>query len=107
MLFRSNDGAFETSMLYVSDHGESLGENGLYLHGLPYFLAPDAQKHVPFVMWVGRNFDRQNLTNIQLKRKERLSHDSIFSTLLGLFEVQAGAYDLKMDLLDHTQPEIF
>jgi len=106
-LLKRNDGEFETSMLYVSDHGESLGENGLYLHGLPYFLAPDAQKHVPFVMWVGRNFDRQSLTNIQRKRKERLSHDNIFSTLLGLFEIQTAAYDPKMDILDHTPPEIY
>ena len=42
---------FETSMFYVSDHGESLGENGLYLHGMPYFLVSDAQKHVASVMW--------------------------------------------------------
>ena len=30
-----------TSLIYVSDHGESLGEKGLYLHGAPYFMAPD------------------------------------------------------------------
>jgi lipid A ethanolaminephosphotransferase len=38
-------------MLYVSDHGESLGENNLFLHGLPYAIAPDVQKQVPMVMW--------------------------------------------------------
>jgi lipid A ethanolaminephosphotransferase len=103
-LLKPNDDAFETAMLYVSDHGESLGENGLYLHGLPYFLAPDAQKHVPFVMWFGRNFDRQSLSNIQQKKAEQLSHDNIFSTLLGLFEIQTAAYDPRMDILDHTHP---
>lgn len=103
-LLKPNDDAFETAMLYVSDHGESLGENGLYLHGLPYFLAPDAQKHVPFVLWFGRNFDQQSLSDIQQKRAERLSHDNVFSTLLGLFEIQTAAYDPKMDILDHTHP---
>ena len=103
-LLKPYDGEFETAMLYVSDHGESLGENGLYLHGLPYFLAPDAQKHVPFVLWLGRNFDQQSLSNIQQKKDERLSHDNIFSTLLGLFEIQTAAYDPKMDIFDHTHP---
>ena len=104
-LLKQNDGEFETAMLYVSDHGESLGENGLYLHGLPYFLAPDAQKHVPFIMWFERNFDHQSLANIDAKKNEHLSHDNIFSTLLGLFEIQSAAYDPKMDILDHTYPE--
>jgi lipid A ethanolaminephosphotransferase len=104
-LLKQNDNEFETAMLYVSDHGESLGENGLYLHGLPYFLAPDAQKHVPFVMWFGRNFDPQSLSNIRLKQDEQLSHDNIFATLLGLFEIRSAAYDPKMDILDHTHPE--
>jgi len=106
-LLKQNDDEFETAMLYVSDHGESLGENGLYLHGLPYFLAPDVQKHVPFVMWFGRNFDPQSLSGIQARRLEQLSHDNIFSTLLGLFEIQTAAYDPKMDILDHTHPGNF
>ena len=104
-LLKRNEDEFETAMLYTSDHGESLGENGLYLHGLPYFIAPDAQKHVPLVMWFGRNFDHQSLANIEEKRKQRLSHDNIFSTLLGLFEIRSAAYDPKIDILDHTHPE--
>lgn len=106
-LLKRNDDTFETAMLYVSDHGESLGESGLYLHGLPYFFAPDAQKHVPLVMWFGRNFDPQALSNIQAKRAEQLSHDNIFSTLLGLFEIQTADYDPKMDILDHSSPAHF
>ena len=106
-LLKQNDDGFETAMLYVSDHGESLGENGLYLHGLPYFLAPDAQKHVPFVMWFGQNFDPQSLSSIQAKRIEQLSHDNIFSTLLGLFELQTAAYNPNMDILDHSNPAHF
>lgn len=106
-LLKRNDATFETAMFYVSDHGESLGENGLYLHGLPYFLAPDAQKHVPLIMWFGRNFDPQSLSSIQKRRLERLSHDNIFSTLLGLFEIQTAEYDPKMDILDHSNPAHF
>jgi lipid A ethanolaminephosphotransferase len=106
-LLKQNDDRFETAMMYVSDHGESLGENGLYLHGLPYFLAPEAQKHVPSVMWFGRNFDPHSLSSIEAKRMEQLSHDNIFSTLLGLFELQTAAYNPKMDLLDHSSPEAF
>jgi lipid A ethanolaminephosphotransferase len=106
-LLKQNDDEFETAMLYVSDHGESLGENGLYLHGLPYLLAPDVQTHVPFVMWFGRNFDPQSLSSIQAKSLEQLSHDNIFSTLLGLFELQTAAYDPNMDILDHSNPAHF
>ena len=104
-LLKKNDEAFETAMVYVGDHGESLGENGLYLHALPYFLAPDTQKHVPAVMWFGRNFDREGLAGIEETRKKRLSHDNMFSTLLGLFEIRSAAYDPKMDILDHSSPE--
>ncbi|HXV84656.1 MAG TPA: phosphoethanolamine--lipid A transferase [Candidatus Binatia bacterium] len=106
-LLKRNDAEFETAMLYVGDHGESLGENGLYLHGLPYFLAPEAQKHVPLIMWFGRNFDPQSLSSIQTKRLEQLSHDNVFSTLLGLFEIQTADYDPKMDILDHANSAHF
>ncbi|MFQ5625431.1 MAG: phosphoethanolamine transferase [Methyloligellaceae bacterium] len=104
-LLKQNDDEFETAMIYVSDHGESLGENGLYLHAMPYFLAPDAQKHVPSVMWFGRNFDHESLMNIQETRKKRLTHDNMFSTLLGIFEIRSAAYDPKMDIFDHSYPE--
>ncbi len=104
-LLKQNDEKFETAMVYVSDHGESLGENGLYLHALPYFLAPDTQKHVPFVMWFGRNFDKEGLVKIEDRREKRLSHDNLFATLLGLFEIRSEAYDPEMDILDHSQHE--
>jgi hypothetical protein len=58
-------------------------------------------------MWFGRNFDLQRLSNIQTRRLERLSHDNIFSTLLGLFELQTAAYHPKMDILHHSNPSHF
>jgi lipid A ethanolaminephosphotransferase len=95
----SND--YETAMLYMSDHGESLGENGLYLHGLPYFMAPDEQKHIGSLMWFGEgsikdDIDTQKLTTY---KDNQFSHDNLFHTLLGLFEVETDVYKKDMDIL--------
>jgi lipid A ethanolaminephosphotransferase len=99
-LLKHNDGQFETAMLYVADHGESLGEYGVFLHGLPYALAPDAQKHVPAVLWLGRAMKHDVLlSETQAQRTKRWSHDNVFATLLGLFEIGSAAYDPKLDLV--------
>jgi len=97
-LLKGYENRNNTAMIYMADHGESLGENGLYLHGLPYFIAPDNQKHVGALMWFGKAFpiDREKL---QAKASKRFSHDNLFSTLLGLFEVQTKEYRPKMDML--------
>jgi len=96
---RDNDDRFETAMLYASDHGESLGESGVYLHGLPYWIAPDEQTHVPVILWFGKNFDDVGLEALRQMRSESLSHDNIFHTLLGFFEISSGIYDGRKDLL--------
>jgi lipid A ethanolaminephosphotransferase len=102
-LLKTNDHRFETAMLYVSDHGESLGEYGVYLHGMPYVLAPDAQKHVPAVMWIGKHMKHDlKLDGMEERRMRRWSHDSIFSTLLGMFEIETAAYDPSKDLFEHA-----
>ena len=92
---------FETAMFYLSDHGESLGENNLYLHGMPYFLAPETQTHIPAIMWFGNNFkiDRKSLKKIAT---EPFSQDSLFHTLLGLMEVETNLYDKNLDILKHA-----
>lgn len=105
-LLKKNDHRFETAMFYVSDHGESLGEYGVYLHGMPYALAPDAQKHVPAVLWLGSQITRDVVVDTVAKRsQQRWSHDNIFSTLLGLFELRTQSYDAKMDILEHPAAE--
>lgn len=81
----------EVGLLYISDHGESLGENGVYLHGLPYFIAPDFQKHVAAQMWI----NNKNLNS--LKEKE-LSQDNLFHTLLGYFDINSSIYDENLDM---------
>jgi len=83
---------FDTSLLYIADHGESLGENGIYLHGLPYFMAPDAQTHVGAFAWFGKNTHKNIDTN------KTYSQDNLFHTLIGLFNVKTEVYDKKMDI---------
>lgn len=103
-LLRKNDNKFETSLFYVSDHGESLGENGLYLHGLPKAIAPDAQLHIPALMWFGSNFRDANIPVLRTKTGERFTHSNVFHTLLGIFEVETAVYRPGMDILDNARP---
>ncbi len=102
-LLKRNNNDFEAALLYVSDHGESLGENGLYLHGLPYMLAPDSQKHVPMLMWFGDNFDSNEVDLDLLKQKssQKYTHDNIFHTILGLLEINSEIYDPALDIIPH------
>jgi lipid A ethanolaminephosphotransferase len=91
----------DTAMLYVSDHGESLGENGLYLHGMPYAIAPDVQKNVPFVMWLSPAFRRSFGIDQECLRShaaQPASHDNLFHSLLGVLDVSTKVYDVQMDL---------
>jgi len=91
----------DSALLYVSDHGESLGEGGLYLHGLPYAIAPDSQTHVPMVAWLSPALVRaQGLDMACLRgRAERpASHDNLFHSVLGLFEVRTALYTRGLDL---------
>lgn len=105
-LLKANDDNFETSMFYVSDHGESLGEYGVYLHGLPYAIAPDAQKHVPAAFWFGKHKKHDLLLDdIEQRRQKRWSHDNVFATLLGLFEIKSDAYNADGDIFQHPPEE--
>jgi len=103
-LLKKNDAYFETAMLYVSDHGESLGENGVYLHGLPNIMAPDSQKHVPVIMWFGQGFDpgELDLPALASSVHKQYSHDNIFHTILGLLEIETEVYDPALDLISHN-----
>ena len=102
-LLRANDGPFQTAMMYVSDHGESLGESGLYLHGLPYFMAPESQIQVPAILWFGKNHDDIDVNAVNLLRDAHYSHDNVFHTLLGLFAVQSDVYQPGKDILNDAR----
>jgi lipid A ethanolaminephosphotransferase len=99
----------DTLMLYVSDHGESLGENNLFLHGLPYAIAPDTQKRVPMVMWMSPGFaGARGLDTACLQRRalQPAAHDHLFHTLLGLLDVRTALYEPAWDLTrDCRRPE--
>ena len=98
-MLKENEDEFETTKVYISDHGESLGEKGLYLHGLPYFSAPETQTHVPAVFWFGKNnhdIDRDALSN---KRGIPYSHDNLFHTMIGIMELNTSVYNREMDIL--------
>lgn len=91
----------DTAMLYVSDHGESLGEAGLYLHGVPYPIAPDAQTRVPMVGWFSVSFVRNTglNTNCLLARAAQpVAHDNLFHSVLGALDVRTSAYEPELDL---------
>jgi glucan phosphoethanolaminetransferase (alkaline phosphatase superfamily) len=91
------------AMLYVSDHGESLGEKGLYLHGMPYAIAPSEQIHVPMVVWLSPQTTRGGDVNLQcLRRKsgDALSHDYLFHSVLGLLNVRTEVYRASRDFFD-------
>jgi len=91
----------DSAMLYVSDHGESLGEKGLYLHGIPYAIAPEQQTHVPMIVWLSKTLTDSGDVNAQCvnaKANEPLSHDNLFHSVLGLMDVSTSAYRADRDL---------
>ena len=94
------DPSYDTALMYFSDHGESLGENGVYLHGLPYAFAPDSQKHIGSFMWFGEEMKKKlNLATMKAQQNEEQSQDSIFHTLLGIFNVETKLYNSQLDLI--------
>ena len=98
---KKSNATHATAMLYVSDHGESLGENNLYLHGLPYRVAPDVQKRVPWISWWSQQFETQTgLSSACLKKKINapLTHDNYFHSVLGMIGVSTEVYQAKLDV---------
>jgi lipid A ethanolaminephosphotransferase len=91
----------DSTMLFVSDHGESLGEKGLYLHGMPYAIAPDEQTRVPMVMWWSDGMVRRtglDIACLQRRAAEPAAHDHLFHTVLGLLDVRTQAREPAWDL---------
>ena len=98
---RANQQRYNTGMLYMSDHGESLGENGMYLHGTPYLFAPEAQKHIGAMMWFSDSFQQEvglNQRCLEGRKAEPYSHDNLFHSLLGLLGVHTSVYKQQLDM---------
>lgn len=98
---------YDTALLYISDHGESLGEHGMFLHGLPYIIAPREQTHVPMVFWSSPSFNAAFGLDAGCLSREALkpaSHDNLFHSLLGLLDVETLAYGAERDLFAACRP---
>lgn len=96
-----SDKSRDSAMIYVSDHGESLGENNLYLHGIPQAIAPDTQLRVPMAVWTSPGMNaNQHLDASCLKKKAltSVSHDNLFHSVLGIMQVKTKEYDPALDI---------
>lgn len=90
-----------TALLYISDHGESLGEGGLYLHGSPYFMAPEQQTKVPMILWMSQTFKEKfaiDQSCLAAKENSALSHDNLFHSLLGMLDIQSNERNPALDI---------
>ncbi|MBV4474999.1 phosphoethanolamine transferase [Pseudomonas botevensis] len=100
-VLRANQHKVDTAMLYLSDHGESLGEYNLFLHGTPYMLAPEQQKHVAMLAWFSDSYQKAYSVDthcLQMSRDKPLSQDNLFHSMLGLLEVHSSAYHQDLDM---------
>ncbi len=100
-LLREKQATHDTALVYVSDHGESLGENNLFLHGVPYAIAPKVQTEVPLLMWLSPGFAKSfalDAACLRQRAAQPASHDHLFHTMLGLLDVRTAVRDASMDL---------
>lgn len=101
------DPGIDAAMLFVSDHGESLGEKGLYLHGAPYAIAPDEQTHVPMLLWASDRFAARRRLDLDCVRRAAdrpLSHDHVFHSVLALADVRTAARKPSLDVFAGCVP---
>ncbi len=100
-LLRDASDQIDSLLIYVSDHGESLGENGLYLHGMPWALAPAYQKEVPFLIWMSPGYEQRTGSSaacLEAQADAEISHDEIFHTVMGALGVRSPVYRASWDL---------
>jgi len=99
---KSLEKQYNTSLLYLSDHGESLGENGVFLHGLPYAIAPIYQRKVPLILWMSEGFQKAKQIDQACLKNEAMntsiSQDYIFHSLLGIMNIDTSVYEPDLDL---------
>ena len=92
----------DTAMLYVSDHGESLGEHNMYLHGAPWIISPPEQRKVPMMLWLSDGFrSRFRISHncLATRAAQQFSHDNVFHSVLGLLNVSTAVYNPKLDVV--------
>ena len=97
-----NTTKYQTALWYLSDHGESTGESGMYLHGAPYAIAPTQQTHIPMLMWfstVWQHQAKQQIKCLAQQGRQELSQDNLFPTMLSLLDVKSKVIDPNNDML--------
>ncbi|HIF9272919.1 TPA: phosphoethanolamine transferase EptA [Photobacterium damselae] len=106
-ILKADDKHANTAMVYMADHGESLGEDGIYLHGLPYSIAPKEQTTVPLILWLSPSYEKSQKINRQCLIKESnqggITQDNLFHTLLGMIDVKTKIYQPKLDIFNQCR----
>ena len=100
-LLRASSAAADSILIYVSDHGESLGERGMYLHGAPFMVAPAEQTRVPFVLWMSEGYRKRFAVSeacLGAKKQGAFSHDHLYHSVLGALGVSTARYQAAMDM---------
>ena len=82
---------YHAAMIFVSDHGESLGENHLYMHGIPVNIAPKEQYEIPFIIWKSDDYKA-------LKDSKTLSQHHVFHSVLDFLDVESPVFDKSMSV---------
>ena len=104
---RSKQDKVDTAMIYLSDHGESLGEYNLFLHGTPYAIAPEQQKHIPLLTWFSDNYKEDFGVDTDCLARlsdAPLSQDNLFHSMLGLLQVHTELYQQSLDMFAGCRP---
>ncbi|WPO68067.1 phosphoethanolamine--lipid A transferase [Acinetobacter haemolyticus] len=97
-----NTTQYRSAMWYLSDHGESTGEHGMYLHGAPYAIAPTQQTHIPMLMWFSKSWQQQAEKQVHCllqQQDKKLSQDNLFPTMLSLLDVKTKVIDSNNNML--------
>lgn len=100
-------GRLTGSMFYISDHGESLGENGVYLHGARFETAPREQTHVPLIVWTSpdyRALARFDDACARALLDRPFSQDNVYHTLLGMTDISTSVYRRDLDIFAGCRP---
>jgi lipid A ethanolaminephosphotransferase len=104
----AHDG-INAALMYFSDHGESLGEHNMYLHGAPYMISPAEQREVPFMLWLSDGFrERFQIEQrcLAARTGQHLTHDNVFHSVLGMLNVNTAVYNPRLDLFGPCRNEV-
>lgn len=91
----------DSVLIYVSDHGESLGEKGLYLHGAPFAFAPHQQTKIPLIVWMSEGYRKRFPVSdacIRARQDEAFNHDNLYHTVLGTLGIRSARYQAPLDM---------